>query len=183
MKLSVWSTLLLSLGLFVGVQEPDKAPVDPVTVFVLRHGETVESTDHARDPALSKDGIKRAANLANMLTAAAVTHIFATEYSRTQATVSDLAKFSNKEVKVISAGKMDEQLDALRKLPAGSVAVVCGHSNTVPGMVIKLGGKIKNLVEHPKYGPMLDSKEFNRLFMVTIPGVKGSTAKAVELHY
>jgi phosphohistidine phosphatase SixA len=118
-----------------------------------------------------------------MLTAADVTHIFASEYARTQGTVSYLAKFANKEVKVISAGKMDEQLNALRELPAGSVAVVCGHSNTVPGMVMKLGGKIKNLVEHPKYGPMLDSKEFSRLFMVTIPGVKGSTAKTVELRY
>lgn len=183
MKFRLLSALLLSLGLAFAAQEQQKAPLEPFTVFVLRHGETVESTDHARDPELSEAGLKRAANLATLLGNADVSHIFASEFKRTQGTVSDLAKAVKKEVKVISAAKAQEQLDALKALPAGSVVVICGHSNTVPGLVSKLGGKMKNLVDHPKYGPMLDSKEFNRLFMVTVPGVGGAQVKAVELRY
>ncbi len=74
-------------------------------------------------------------------------------------------------------------LATLRALPPGTVAVVAGHSNTVPALVEGLGGEIDGLVDTPPYGEILGDDEYDRLFMVTLPAGKGTAVKAVELRY
>ena len=59
----------------------------------------------------------------------------------------------------------------LRQLPRGSVAVVVGHSNTVPQMVAELTGRAAFEI---------DEGQFDRLFVVTLFGRTGSV---VELRY
>jgi hypothetical protein len=51
---------------------------------------------------------------------------------------------------------IDEVVEAIRSLPAGEVALVIGHSNTVPEIIAGLGG--------PSL-PMLASTEFDNLFV------------------
>src|SRR5690348_2764504 len=67
----------------------DEVRVSLATVILVRHGE--KATDDPRDPSLSPAGEARARALAAMLAKAGVTHLFATQYRRTQATISPLA--------------------------------------------------------------------------------------------
>jgi phosphohistidine phosphatase SixA len=132
---------------------------------------------------LSEEGAARAARLAKLFAHAGVTHVFSSEFKRTQLTAGPLAKAAGKEIVVVSARDTKAQLEQLRALPAGSVAVVCGHSNTVPGMATALGGKLERLEQHPQYGGMLPHSDYSRIYVVTLPGAKGAAPHAVELSY
>jgi phosphohistidine phosphatase SixA len=118
----------------------DGAPLDaaaerlaPVTVFVVRHAE--KGAGDPADPELSEAGAARAAELARVLGEVSVTHLVASEYRRTQATLAPLAVATGLAVEVAPARDGRALAARLAALPAGSVAVVCGHSNTVPQLV------------------------------------------------
>ena len=70
-----------------------------------------------------------------------------------------------------------------RALPPGSVAVVAGHSNTVPDLVRKLGGSMAGLTEHPRYGAILEEHEYDRLVQVILPACDDQSVKTIELRY
>ena len=169
-------------------QEPEAAPagpVEPATVFVLRHAE--KGADDPRDPALSAAGERRAQALARLLSRAGVTHLFATEYRRTRDTLAPLSRGVGVQTRVIGARERDEQVRALRALPAGSVAVVAGHSNTVPALIEALGGALADTARTAR-GPMLGDDEYDRLFVVTLPPltsppVEGVATVTIELRY
>ncbi len=101
---------------------------------------------------------------------------------RTRDTLAPLAKSAGVEVEVVSARTARAQLEKLRALPPGSVAVVAGHSNTTPSFVAELGGEIEGLTETPR-GPMLGEDEYDRLFLVTLPAAEGVATSVVELRY
>ena len=157
--------------------------VEPVTVILVRHAETAADTKTSRDPELSEAGQERAAALAELLSASGVTHVFASEYQRTQATVHGVAEAAGVDVTVVSAREPEAQLTAIQALPPGSVAVVAGHSNTVPGLIQRFGGTVENLHEDPNYGPMLAHDEYGRLFVVTLPAGEATRPHALELRY
>jgi len=150
-------------------------------VILVRHAE--KSTDDPRDPSLSEAGRRRAELFAGMLGAAAVTHLYATEFRRTQETLQPLAARAGLPVYVIVAGRATAQVEALRALPPGSVAVVAGHSNTVPGLVRALGG-VPFGVPPAAAGEALGDDEYDRLFVVALPPA-GSAAGAttIELRF
>jgi phosphohistidine phosphatase SixA len=180
-------TVLIVLGLAAflpavfGTQEEAAAPQLPVTVFALRHAETVESTKTARDPELSYQGKVRAARLATLLGKAGVTHLYSSPYIRTKATLAPLAEALNLKVVKLDPRKPNSYTEAIAALPPGSVVVVCGHSNTIPGLVEALGGEATNLEDHPQYGPMLAHDSYDRMFQVTLPGVEGAAVSTIEL--
>lgn len=155
----------------------------PVTVILVRHAETAGSTNTERDPALSDAGKVRAEALARTLGSAGVTHVFCTEFQRTKDTLAPLAAGLELEIAVVPAGDGSVQADALRALPPGSVAVVAGHSNTIPGLVKWLGGEAQDLVDHPRFGGMLRHYEHDRLFVVTLPVTEDGAAKTIELRF
>lgn len=167
-------------------QEPVQvapAPIEPVTLIFLRHAETAGDTSSGgTDPELSEAGQARAERLAKLFAASGVTHVFSSEYRRTQSTVAVLAKQAGLETKVIGARAGKEQLDALSELAPGSVAIVCGHSNTTPQLVKRMGGSIARL-EQGRSGPSLAHSEYGRVFVVTRPGVNGVAISTMELNY
>ena len=116
-----------------------------------------------------------------MLSAGGVTHLFSSEFRRTQQTLAPLARLQRLEVQVISAHDPDKQKEALLGLPAGSVAVVAGHSNTVPAMVQSVGGTVNGLIS-TEDGEMLQHDEYNRLFLVILPA-GGKGIRALEMRY
>lgn len=128
------------------------------TVLVVRHGE--KAADDPADPSLSPAGETRARALATTLVGAGVTHCFATEFRRTQATLAPLC--SGREVVVVPASDTAKLVARIRGLPAGSVVAVAGHSNTVPAIVAALasrdGAAATNLAD--------DS--YDRLFVVRV---------------
>jgi len=187
--LSIAAAALACLPLFTPLAAQDSRPaavataeaaaVQPVTVIAVRHAE--KGTDDPRDPHLTEAGEARAKALANLLAKAGVTHIFSTPYVRTHDTVAPLAAALKLEVTEYSPADMGAFTKTLRELPPGSVAVVCGHSNTTPSVVLELGGDIADLGTY-RGTPALADTEYNRLFMVTL-GSEHQQAKTVELRY
>ena len=173
--------LLLSLLLHAeqDVDEQDIRPLDCVTVIAVRHAEKGQ-TD-SRDPGLTEAGEERAQELARMLSKSGVTHVFSTPYRRTQATVAPLAKLMELEVTEYSPRDMAAFAKKLTQLPSGSVALVAGHSNTTPGLVLAMGGEVTELESH-NGTPALGEDQFDRLFVTTLPP-NGQRAKTLELRY
>ena len=154
-------------------------PSTPVTVIAVRHAEKAD--DDPRDPSLTEAGGERAKDLAELLGAAGITHVFTTPYRRTTATVAPLAEALGLDVIEYSPRSMADFLERLRGLPAGSVAVVSGHSNTTPGLVLALGGDISEL-ETVQGAPSLGHEEYDRLFVLTL-GDEDTRTATLELRY
>jgi phosphohistidine phosphatase SixA len=158
---------------------PAEGAQQPTVVVVVRHAE--KAKDDPRDPNLSEAGRRRAEDLARLLSTADVTHLFSTQFRRTRQTLAPLAQQQELEVQVISAHDADKQKEALLRLPPGSVAVLAGHSNTVPDMVRSLGGTLDGLL-HTEDGDMLHHDEYDRLFLVILP-VGGQGIRTLEMRY
>jgi len=161
----------------------DEEPVAPVTLIFVRHAETAAETTGGGDPELSEEGQKRAQALARLLEHAGVTHLYCSEFRRTRATLEPLAKAGELEIETASARDTGHQLELLSDLAPGSVAVVAGHSNTVPAMVEALIGGQLERVEEKSYGRSLPHDEYSRLYVVTVPGVPSAARRALELSY
>ena len=182
MKPALWfATGVLALGvLFSGAlvlaQTPPSKPVasEPAagrqagtTVIVLRHAEK-DPDGEPSDPGLGELGRKRSAALVRTLGRSGATHFFASEFKRTQETLAPLAAKLGGRVEVLPAREQAKLVERLRALPPGSVSVVAGHSNTVPALVLALGGSIKDL-EQGANGAVLRESEYGRLFVLTLP--------------
>lgn len=153
-------------------------PADkPITVFLVRHAATVPETKAAPDRFLSATGKARAQDLRRLLGKAGVSHIFSTDYPRTRGTVGPLAKAIGLKIEFISSRRAKEQVQALHSLPPGSVAVVAGHSNTLPKLIKSLGGSVSDLTRRG----FLAEHSHDRLFMMTLG--KGTAVQTVELRY
>lgn len=181
---------LLGLSFFLFAQEPaadataDVAK-EPVTVIFVRHAETSGDTSGggAADPKLSEQGQERAARLARLFGQAGITQIYSSEFERTQATVRPLAKALGVKPQIVGAREAEEQLEQLRELPAGTTALVCGHSNTTPNFVRALGGSPTRLEEHPRAGMLIPHGDYGRIYVVTLPVDAKGKAKMLELNY
>ncbi len=147
---------------FAGLSKPaDDGGI--VQVFLVRHCE--KDTRVQKDPPLSPSGWERAKRLSHVLGSAGVTHLFSSDYARTQMTLTPLATRSALGITIYDARKPAELIKKLRGLPPGSVAVVAGHSNTTPQLYSALGAsKPKGLDERG----FLSEKAYDRLFSVTL---------------
>jgi phosphohistidine phosphatase SixA len=129
-------------------------------VFVVRHAEKQSPESSAPEVPLSHGGTARAERLAAMLRDAGINAIYATETVRARETAAPLARAVGRPVQAYSA--VPALADTLRADPS-AVALVVGHSNTVPELLAALGVKQKVTVTDPEY---------DNLFVV-IPQVSG----------
>jgi hypothetical protein len=154
----------------------------PKTIVLVRHAEKDPAGD-ARDPGLSAEGKARAERLAKLFGAAGVTHLHATEFHRTQDTLAPLAALAKKEVVVTPGAKTAELLKALDALPGGAIAVVAGHSNTVPAIAAHFGVTLAG-TEKTAQGVMLPESSFDRVFVITLPPRESKASwSLLELRY
>ena len=167
----LWGPVLLGLVLLAPPAVSSGKSEEPITVFLVRHAE--KDTEDPDDPGLDQAGERRAAALDRLLARVGVTHLFSSQYRRTRHTLGPLAERTGLEIQVVRAQKPEEQLDALRRLPAGSVAVVAGHSNTVPELTCGLGGAVPDL-DCSGSGRGFDQSEYDRLYLVILP-TRGGT--------
>lgn len=155
-----------------------------VSIFLVRHAE--KASDDPRDSNLSELGRRRAAELDRMLSDAGVTHLYSTDYRRTRQTLAPLAQRTQLEVRAYDPRQPAGLVEELRRLPAGSVALVAGHSNTVPALYAELSGApASGLVESP-HGPLIEDSTYDRLFLVTLARDEGGepfATSALELRY
>lgn len=153
-------------------QDPaqDPAPLYPKTVVLVRHAE--KTTEPADDPALSEAGVARAAALATMLGKSGVTHLFASEFERTQTTLQPLATATGVAISTAKAADRRGLAATIEALPGGTVTVVAGHSNTVPGLIGALTGSAHKIA--------MTEAEYDRVFVVT-KWAAGAKASVLEL--
>ena len=159
-------TLGILLALFPAMRAA--ATEAAVTVFLVRHA---EKESEIGDSPLSEVGKRRADLLAATLRSAAITHVFSSQYRRARETAQPCAAEHGVDVEVIPAQEPEELVVELRQLPPGSVALVVGHSNTVPLIAAQLGAPV---------GADIPEEEFDRLYVIT-RGKKSATS--VLLHY
>jgi phosphohistidine phosphatase SixA len=160
--------LLLALLLGSAVAAPLAAQA--TTVIIVRHGEKMSESG---DPDLSPAGQARAEALKTGLAAFPVQGVFATEYKRTQQTVAPTAAaFRVTPVIIPARGGAKATADSIRKMPAGSAAVVAGHSNTVGLIIEALGG--------PKLDELCD-QEYATIFVLELPA--GASPRLLRLSY
>jgi broad specificity phosphatase PhoE len=147
-------------------EAPATVPGPGVTIFLVRHAE--KSTQDARDPELTAQGVKRSQALARLLGKAGLTHLFATDYKRTRATLAPLVEASGLEVLIYDPRRPAEVLARLRSLPAGSVALVAGHSNTTPALFEALAGREGGELEDSPQGALIPEGDYDRLYCLTL---------------
>jgi len=97
-----------------------------------------------------------------------VSHLFATEWKRTQQTLAPLAERCKAPITEVGAAEIEGLVARLLELPAGSIAVVAGHSNTVPAIVRRLGASIDGTIATPQ-GEMLPDSEYRRAMLLVLP--------------
>jgi hypothetical protein len=107
-----------------------------------------------------------------------VTHIFATDLQRTGATVQPLASAQGVAVQALPASDIEGLADALRALPGGSVAVVAGHSNSIPSLTSQLGTPLRGL---DAKGNIPDQEHDRLIELVLAQGEVATTS--VQLRY
>jgi 2,3-bisphosphoglycerate-dependent phosphoglycerate mutase len=136
------------------------------TVVLVRHAEKELSA--ISDAPLSPEGEKRATRLAQMFGDSEmfgrVQKVYVTNTRRTQQTAAALEQRLNIPGEVVDA-KTDSSVLARRVLREnhGSVALVIGHSNTVPEIVAALSGA--------EGVPPIGEEEFDTLYVVTVPTI------------
>ena len=140
------------------------------TVILVRHAERAGGT--APDIGLSDAGVCRAGRLAKMLGRTGVTQIYTSEVARTQQTAAPLGKDLAIKPEVIPAKDVDALVATLRKLGPHGVALVVGHSNTLPEIIRQLGAG--------SVAPIGDN-DYDRMLIVTLTGP--DHASAVMLQY
>ena len=164
-----------TLPLVLLVASASLAAAQPAMVILVRHAE--RATAPASDPLLTEAGTARALALYNSLASAGVSAIVATQFQRTQLTAKPLADSLRLTPVVVRAGNplqahLDSVAAAVRRQPAGSVVLVVGHSNTIPGVVAALGG--------PKMPDLCDG-EYSNLFILHFPA--HGAAQLVRANY
>ncbi|MDP6385042.1 MAG: phosphoglycerate mutase family protein, partial [Planctomycetota bacterium] len=167
--------LLIALSLLsVPSLSAESKPVDDggcVQIFLVRHCE--KDTRVGKNPPLSPAGWKRAEQLSHVLGSSGVTHLFSSDYARTQMTLTPLARGLGAEITIYDVRKPKDLVAKLFALPQGSVAVVAGHSNTTPQLYQALGASAPKGLDKRGF---LSEKAYDRLFSVTLNS-DGQTAE------
>jgi broad specificity phosphatase PhoE len=115
-------------------------------VYVMRHLQKGEGAD----PPLSAEGAANAKALADKLAGSGIKAIFATPTRRAMETAEPLAKRLGIAIAAYDPADPGALVAAVANVP-GAVLVV-GHSNTVPDLVARFGGKQAVTMSEQDYG-------------------------------
>jgi phosphohistidine phosphatase SixA len=112
------------------------APVTGAAVILVRHADV--PVDGGADPSLSPAGQARAAALAGVVGPAGIGTVIVSSARRTQETAAPVAAALG--VTPLEITEPSEILSAIAAASAASTVLVVGHTNTVPDVIIGLGG-------------------------------------------
>ena len=146
------------------------------TVVIIRHAEKQIGT--IDDAPLSPQGEQRATRLAQMFgdsdAFGRVKRVYVTDTRRTQQTAAGLTQRIGVSPVVLdpkaSAGEIARRV--LRE-NRGGLAIVVGHSNTVPALVKQLSGADQV--------PAMGDEEFDTMYVVTVPTI--GNASVLRMKY
>lgn len=136
------------------------------TIVVLRHAE--KQINSISDSPLSPQGELRAERLAQMFGDSVefgrIERIYVTDTRRTQQTAATLAQRLDVKPEIAKPNETPSEI-ARRALSEnrGGIALVVGHSNTVPDIVRTLADE-----EHV---PLFSDEEFDTIYIVSVPTI------------
>lgn len=144
------------------------------TIILVRHAEKQLGT--IEDPPLTQEGDERAQRLARMFGANAspgtVQAIYATSTRRAQATAAPLA--ARLGLTVVTANDAPAALARrMRRENHGGVALVVGHSNTIPAIAAALASRSDV--------PAMSEDDFGTIYVVSVPDLGRATI--LQLRY
>jgi phosphohistidine phosphatase SixA len=128
-------------------------------VILVRHAEKAIVPPENKDPDLNQAGLARAQEIRRMFGETGITAIYATQYKRTQQTVTPLAEKLGLPVTKVDAKKTSELVKQIRSRGAGQVIFIAGHNNSVPEIIAGLGG--------PKL-PIIPETEYDNLYILIV---------------
>ena len=136
------------------------------TIVIVRHAEKQIGT--IDDAPLSPQGEQRATRLAQMFgdpeAFGRVQKIYVTDTRRTQQTAAGLAqRLGLKPVVTDAKASVGEIAHRVMRENRGGLAIVIGHSNTVPQLVKELSDA--------RQVPAIGEEEFDTLYVVTVPTI------------
>ena len=141
------------------------------TVIIVRHAEKNIEPNNP-DPDLSPAGQARAQEIARIFGDSGVQAIYATQYKRTQQTVTPLASRLGLPVLSIDAKQSAELTRRILSNNRGQTVFVAGHNNTAPEIV--------NLLSGENY-PQIPESEYDNMYIVTI--YRFGKAKVLKVKY
>ncbi len=141
------------------------------TVILVRHAEKNIEPDNP-NPALTPAGEERAQSLVHMLRDSGITAIYATQYTRTQSTVTPLADYLGLTVNQIESRNVAELVRQIKTNNVGGVVFAAGHNNSVPAIIAALGGGTF---------PLIPEHEYDNMFIVTVQRFRKT--KVLKLKY
>lgn len=131
-----------ALPLLLALLLPAPAAAQAGTIILARHAEKAAPSG---DPELTPEGMRRAEALAQVVADVRLTAILTTQFRRTGLTAAPAARAAGIAPSVLTAtGNLTEDAAAVARaidaLPAGSIVLVVGHSNTLGPIIAALGG-------------------------------------------
>lgn len=147
-----------------GAASAPQSEEESYTLYLVRHAEKVLDVDN---PPLTPEGAQRAAELADLLENAGIEHIYSTDYLRTETTAAPLAARLDIPIEFYDPGENDVFVEKL--IQRGETALIVGHSNTTPALVVALGGDGSE--------PIVEATEYDRLYVLTGVGTHEVTTE------
>jgi len=141
------------------------------TVIIVRHAEKNIEPNNP-DPDLSPAGQARAQEIARIFGDSGVQAIYATQFKRTQQTVTPLASRLGLPIVSVDAKQSSELTRRILSNNRGQTVFVAGHNNTAPEIVNMLSGE--------NY-PQIPESEYDNMFIVTI--YRFGKAKVLKVKY
>lgn len=156
----ILAILLVGAGSALAGGEGDTADREATVVYLVRHAEKMDAgaSKDPKNPDLTEAGKQRADLLARVLADAGVERIYSTDYVRTMATASPLARKLGVEVERYDPTDLAGFAKRLRE--RGGRVLISGHSNTTPALVEALGGEPGS--------PIDEASEYDRLYVLVI---------------
>jgi len=162
LKYIIWISFIL---LYKPVFAQTENQFQGITFYLVRHAEK----DTGNNPALKPAGYARAGDLYRALKDTRIDRIYVSQYRRTELTADSLRIY--KKIGLVHYNAGDNADDLFRQITVQAVkqdtVLIIGHSNTIPGIIRRLGVKNFNLVEIP-------DNEYDNLYVVTVEKNKAS---------
>jgi broad specificity phosphatase PhoE len=138
------------------------------TVLLVRHADRQGNAD-----ALNAAGTERAEELAHVLEKAGIGAIYSSEAVRTQQTAAPTATLLGLTPTAMPAADVAGLVSLIRSDHSGQTVLVVGHSNTVPQIIVALGGPTVTIGEN----------EYDNLYVLTLCPCRWQNVKLTSLQY
>lgn len=143
---------------------------DSVTTFIcVRHA---EKQLNIKNPDLTPEGVKRAADLADILEGVSLDAIYSTDYKRTLSTARPTSINHKLKIQSYHPGDLKQFVADQLEVNHKKTVLVVGHSNTTPEVV--------NILTGDKKHEMISEKIYDNLYVVVYYSVERVEVKHLK---